>query len=117
MAQRKPHSYIRTHRRKSGLTQHELATILGYKRDAQVCRHERADVTPTFLIALGYEILFRVPLAELFPGVYETVERAIEQRVAQMEEAFQQESGKGPGAEATARKLEWFWARRSAIEL
>src|SRR5262249_51613344 len=116
MTQQNIHCYIRTHRKKSGFTQRELATVLGYDSEGQVSRHERANVVPPFLVALGYEVVFRVPVAELFPGVYGSVEHEIEARLAEMEEALQQKQAKGTQAKTIARKLEWFSARRNAIE-
>lgn len=63
-------SRVRLHRRKSGLSQKELAFIIGTLGPVGVSRHERSTALPRFLIAVGYEVVFHVPLAELFPGVY-----------------------------------------------
>ena len=66
-------SSLRFHRRRSGLTQREVANIICLVNENQVSRHERAVDQPSFLTALAYEILFQAPLSQLFPGVYETV--------------------------------------------
>jgi transcriptional regulator with XRE-family HTH domain len=69
MADKTPHSYLRTHRRQSGLTQRELATILGQITEGQVSRHELGANIPPLAVALGYEIIFRVPASQIFPGI------------------------------------------------
>jgi transcriptional regulator with XRE-family HTH domain len=104
-------SYLRFHRKRAGLTQGDLASLLGYLTHGQVSKHERAETLPSLLIALGYEAVFRVPTAELFPGIYETVKLGIEQRLAAIESDLQQSTVKGRGAHAIARRLEWFCER------
>src|ERR1039458_8748831 len=75
-----PHlaTYLRSHRKHSGLSQRELAYLLGYPDEGQVSRHERAYSIPSFLIALSYQAIFRVPVSDLFPVAYETVRQTIE---------------------------------------
>jgi hypothetical protein len=68
---------------------------------------------PNLLTALGYEAIFRVPISELFPGLYQTVEAGIEERLAKMEEELQQSTAKGRRAALVARKLEFFWERKN----
>lgn len=110
-------TYLRSHRRNSGLTQWELASVLGYKHEGPVCRHEQATSIPPFFMALGYEVVFRVPASRIFPGFYQTVEQAIEARLAALEMELQMKSAQDRDAKATARKLEWLWARKNGIEI
>jgi len=105
-------NYLRSHRRKSGLSQRELAQIVGFFTGVQVSKHERSVVIPALLIAVGYEVIFRVSIAELFPGLYQSVEGRIAEYLANMEEELQQSTAKGRRAALTARKLEWLWERR-----
>jgi transcriptional regulator with XRE-family HTH domain len=111
--------YLRTHRKKSGLSQSELASILGLVTELQISRHERSLTLPLFLTAISYEIVFQVPIAELFPGLYETVRQNIDERLSELEGRLHESSAKGRRAEFIARKLEWMWERRnpSAIDL
>jgi DNA-binding XRE family transcriptional regulator len=104
-------SYLRSHRKQAGLTQRELAKLIGYLSHSQVSSHERAETLPSLLIALGYQAVFRVPVAELFPGIYETVNMGIEERLAAIESDLQQSTIKGRRAQAIARRLEWFYER------
>lgn len=106
-------SYLRTHRKRSGLSQREIANLLGYPDEGQVSRHERLASVPPFLIALGYQAIFRVPISDLFPGVYETAKQTIEERLVKMEHNFQQYSAKGRNAAMIARKLEWMRERQN----
>ncbi len=106
-------NYVRVHRRRAGLSQRELGQVLGYSDEGAVARHERFCSLPPFLTALGYEIIFRVPVAEMFPGLKETVEFGIEKRIAEFEDDLLTRSGgPGPKAAVVARKLEWLSERR-----
>ena len=67
---------------------------------------------PPFLVALGYEIIFRVPVSELFPGIAETVTLAIEANLDELERALRQEGAIAHATMVTARKLDWLAARR-----
>lgn len=107
-------NYLRSHRRMSGLTQRELASIVGFLTRFQIARHEESRAVPVFLVAISYEIVFRAPISELFPGLYRSVEARIEEQLAQLEQALQESTAKGRKAAFIARKLEWLWARRNA---
>jgi DNA-binding XRE family transcriptional regulator len=106
-------SHLRTHRRKTGLSQRDLASIVGLITELQISRHERAHTLPLFLTAISYEVVFQVSIAELFPGIYETVRHNIEKRLDEIEEKLHQSTLKGRQVSITARKLEWLWARRN----
>jgi DNA-binding XRE family transcriptional regulator len=62
-------NYLRAHRRKTGLTQHDLARVLGYVNRDAISRHERLESMPSLLLALSYEVLYRVPVSEIFAGL------------------------------------------------
>jgi len=106
-------NYLRLHRRKSGLSQRELAQIVGSLTEIPVSRHERSFTIPALLVALGYEVIFQVPISEIFPGLYQTVEAGIEERLAIMEDELQESTAKGLQAASVARKLEWLWERKN----
>jgi len=107
-------SYLRSHRRQSGLTQNEVARVLGMVNEIQVSRHERARAHPTFLMALAYEVLFQIPLARLFPEPYQSVEQNVEAQLAALRAELESSTAKGRPAVLVARKLEWMTLRRSA---
>jgi len=111
--QRHLDNYLRTHRRKAGLSLRELGMLLAYADECAVSRHERSKTQPPILIAIAYEVIFRTPVAALFPGMRETVELTIEQRLHRFEEELRQRNGKGSRALQLAQKLAWLNERRN----
>jgi len=105
-------NYLRMYRKKSGLSLRELGSLLGYKDLSPVSKHERSLSVPPLAIALCYEVIFRVPVSDLFPGVHARVTREIESKLAALEAELGQRSGKGRGANVTAKKLIWLTERR-----
>jgi transcriptional regulator with XRE-family HTH domain len=72
--------YLRTYRKRSGLTQADVAKLLGSKSSSRVCRYERFQQEPTLRTALAYQILFRTPIRELFAGAYAEVKTDVGKR-------------------------------------
>jgi hypothetical protein len=72
---------------------------------------------PSLAVALGYEAIFRVPVAELFPSVHEAVMKNLETRFAHLESSLGKKSAKERDANATARKLQFIWARKNGVEI
>jgi DNA-binding XRE family transcriptional regulator len=105
-------SRIRSHRKKAGLNQMELARILDLHK-AQVSRHERAGIEPPLIVVLSYEAVFGVAVRELYPRLYAIVKQGIEERLAILESDLQHMSVKGRRATAIAHKLEWLNERKS----
>jgi len=73
-------NYLRTHRKRAGFSQEEIALLLGSRSGAHVCRYERFTRQPTLATALAFEVIFRAPAKELFAGVYRNVERRVAAR-------------------------------------
>lgn len=105
-------TYLRFLRRKSGLSQRELAGILGGVTASQVSRHERSVALPSLLAALGYQVVFQTPVSDIFPGLYFTVESAIEERLRALEGHLGNSTAKGRSALPIARRLEWLSERK-----
>jgi transcriptional regulator with XRE-family HTH domain len=74
---KKSYAYVRTHRRKWGLTQVELAGLLGLTSRTAVSRIERADRIPTTANIIACGIIFGLATPELFPSLQEEIERAV----------------------------------------
>lgn len=108
-----PANYIRVNRRRSGLTQQELAEVLGLISEWQISEHERSGGVPLFLTAISYEIVFDMPISKLFPGIYETVRTNIDNRLAELEARLHMSTAKGRAAVLVARKIEWLTMRRN----
>ena len=106
-------NHIFAARRRAPLTQRELAILIGYNDENAVARHERSSSLPPFLIALAYEVIFQVPVSELFFGLRETVELVVEERIDDLRKSLEEEDAHGRFAARNARKLEWIATRRS----
>ena len=68
-------NYLRTYRKRSGLTQTEVAFLLGSDDGMKVSRYERRVQRPTLETALAYEAIFRIPAKKLFAGLYQKVKK------------------------------------------
>jgi len=66
----RPYSFVRAHRRRLGLTQTELAALLGIESSTTVSRIERSVRRPTAPNVLAYSVLFGVPASELFASLH-----------------------------------------------
>ena len=106
-------TYLRFIRRRSGLSQKQLAQILGTVSQGQISRHERSVSQPSLLVAFGYEAVFRQPVSEIFPGFYHTVETAINERMEELESRLSDSTARGRAAALIARQLEWLCERRN----
>lgn len=104
-------SYLRFHRKRSGLSQKDLGNLVGHLTKHQVSKHERAKALPSLLSACAYEAVFRVPIATLYPGIYRTMQEGVEERLRELEAKLQQSSVKGRAAHATAKTLVWLTER------
>ena len=74
-------NYLRTHRKRAGLSQDEMAYLLGCRSGTKISRYERFARQPNLQTAFAYEVIFRVPARELFGGVFQQVEHATLKRV------------------------------------
>lgn len=105
-------NYIRTHRKRSGLSQRDIAAILGLRCPGAISRYEWSQHLPSLPVALAFEILFRVPVSQIFAGVCETIGDATEEKLQELETKLQGRPGTGPTAAFTAKKLVWLTERK-----
>jgi hypothetical protein len=76
-------NYLRIHRRRSALSQEEVAFLLGARgmdKGVKVCRDENFTREPSLQAALAYEAIYGKPVRELFAGLYAKVEREVAER-------------------------------------
>jgi transcriptional regulator with XRE-family HTH domain len=73
-------NYLRTYRKRSGLSQDEVAFLMGCQNGTKVSRYERSSRKPTLETVLAYAIVFGAPGRELFAGTFEKVEKRIMNR-------------------------------------
>jgi transcriptional regulator with XRE-family HTH domain len=62
-----------------GFTQKQVARLLGHGDMSMVSHYEHARSLPPLATALGLEIIYRVPVAFLFPALYEDLRQEIRQ--------------------------------------
>ncbi len=77
-------NYLRAHRRRCGLSQRELGILVGYGHGHAISRHERSKVAPPLIIALAYEIVFEIPVGQLFRGFRSVVRESVARNVADL---------------------------------
>ena len=73
-------NYLRTYRKRSGLSQDEMAFLLGCRTGTKVSRYERFARKPALETALAYRAIFGAPVEDVFAGVYQKVEKRISSR-------------------------------------
>lgn len=71
-----PRCYLRTHRRVWGLTQREVAGLLGLKSASAVSRLEHAKCKrgPNYETALACQVLFGIEPRDMCPAIHRKVE-------------------------------------------
>jgi transcriptional regulator with XRE-family HTH domain len=95
--------YLRSYRRRWGLTQDELAMLLGCKTGAVISRLERYGRQPNLEAAHAFEIIFGTAPIELFPGLHATVKKNVIARMRELYDALQ-----GNPSKSNRLKLDFF---------
>ena len=101
MNARRPINYLRSHRLRWGLSQQELAYLLGWDRPDVISRIERKQRSPTLPLAMACFILFGTPAPELFPDMSTSIDALVMARVWEMYERIQ-----GNPSRRTKKKIE-----------
>ena len=94
-------SYLRTHRKRSALSQRELAYLLGATSGSKISRCERRVRYPDFETALAFHVIFRTTVPALFPGALDKVRRRVRRRARRLA----RELGEGPRDPVRAKKI------------
>jgi transcriptional regulator with XRE-family HTH domain len=68
------------YRKRMRLSQKQVALNLGLKNVSALSNYERGASLPSLQRALGLEIVYRVPVAFLFPDLYEDTRAEIRNR-------------------------------------
>lgn len=72
-SQKLPH-YLRSHRKRLGFSQSELAFLLGCRTGAKVSHYERFARTPGLETMFAYAVILQMQGRDLFSGVFEAVQ-------------------------------------------
>src|SRR5258708_8073266 len=78
LAHQRLQNYLRTHRRRHGLSQAEVAMLLGAVSGTKVSRDENFTRMPGALTIFAFEIVFNQPASELFAGRYQAIRLAVQ---------------------------------------
>lgn len=68
---------IRAYRKAAALSQRDLGMLLGLSSQASVSQYESASRHPSASVLIGAELLFGIPARELFPKLYDEIEREV----------------------------------------
>ena len=79
-------NHLRSNRKRLGLSQDDLAFLLGVKGGAKVCRYERFVREPSLETALALEAIFERPVSELFGGRYQKAEQDVATRAQELQD-------------------------------
>lgn len=94
-------TYMRTHRRRWGLTQKELAHLLGVKSGTQVSRYERLVRKPKLLVVFACQVVFGELPHRVFPHLFSKVEEGVMRRAYKLYQSLE-----GKPSKVTKRKLD-----------
>ena len=70
------------YRRRMGFTQKQVAGLLGHRDASMVSHYEHGRALPPLAVALSLEIVYRVPVAFLFPAMYDELKQQIRHKEA-----------------------------------
>jgi transcriptional regulator with XRE-family HTH domain len=80
MSHRKLPNYLRASRKQAGLSQDDLAFLLGCETGTKVSRYELFRRQPGLPTVFALEVIFGKPARELFAGVYQHAEQQTAKR-------------------------------------
>ncbi|MHB8519871.1 MAG: helix-turn-helix domain-containing protein [Limisphaerales bacterium] len=95
-------NYLRTYRKRAGLSQDEVAFLLGCRTGAAVSRYEHFRRVPNPATILALEAIFQIPVRELFAGQFQTIEREVMRRAGRLARKL----SAAPQGRPATRKLE-----------
>ena len=75
---RKLKNYLRTHRRRQDLSRSDLAFLLEVKKESTISRYELFQRVPDLKTVLALQAVLGIPVAELFAGMYEQIEKDVD---------------------------------------
>jgi DNA-binding XRE family transcriptional regulator len=107
MAKIKSKNCLRTFRRKTGLTQREVAFLLGSDDATQVSHHERGTRLPNLSTALAYHLILGPPIEVLFADVRSGLKLRAKNRLRRLRARLASKHETGRKAQVTLKKISW----------
>src|SRR5690348_2590379 len=77
-------NYLRSNRNRLGLSQDDVAFLLGARHGAKISRYENFIRTPSLEAALALEVICKRSVSELFGGLYQKAERNVSKRAKKL---------------------------------
>ena len=108
-------NYLRSHRRRSGLSQSEVAFLLGSEDGGQVSRYEKGHRLPTLRTALAFTTIFGVSLSILFSGIQIGIDSEVLLRIKQLRAQLEKKRVEHRETAADGLKLHWLDERSSSL--
>lgn len=102
MTRHKLDNYLRTHRRRACFSQRDVAFLLGREDEMSVSRYEHGAHRPNLETILAFQVIFGIPLDDLFAGISEAAEREVRRRARKLLKMFEAE----PRTRRTQRKID-----------
>jgi transcriptional regulator with XRE-family HTH domain len=81
-------NYIEMHRLRTGLSQDDVAYLIGVERGASVSRYEQGIRLPDLVTALALEIVLGQPVRELYLGRIERMRQDVALRARELLESL-----------------------------
>ncbi len=86
-------NYLKMFRRRSHLSQRDVAALLGGMSGSKIARHETGRRLPTLETALAYAVIFNADVRELFAGLYEDQMDLVRVQAEELAELFREVDG------------------------
>ncbi len=109
MAKRYLANYLRAYRKSSGLTQAEVAFVVGINR-TDLWHYETGRREPSLRVLIALQVLYRIPIWRLFAGVYQAGVGATKRRLRALQGKLLMPSS-AKQSKQRAQKLAWISAR------
>jgi transcriptional regulator with XRE-family HTH domain len=106
-------NYLKSHRIRSGLSQSEVAFLVGGCDVSRISRYEHPGILPPLDIALALEEIFRTPVAELFAGIYDCVGKEVGTRIEELIRDLEQRDIPARYRSTTQHKRGWLEEHRA----
>jgi transcriptional regulator with XRE-family HTH domain len=99
-------NYLRAYRKRSGLSQAEIAYLVGCKSRAQISQFERRNGMPPLDTALALQVALHVPVSELYAGRYDSISKDVRKRAESLAYELRAKRPKR-GKNFIAYRLQW----------
>jgi DNA-binding XRE family transcriptional regulator len=80
--------YLRALRRRSSLSQENVAFLLGAFGATRVSRHETGECVPPLAVVLAYEIIFAVAVGEIYEHDFTEIRAVLGERAKELHDSL-----------------------------